>query len=237
MGRKRGDGAPRLSSGGAEEGKDSPSTGSGRTEVGEGDKDLCPFCGSSVAGEAGVRIVRGRGQSMQVRRTGKRHLFGKASKKLFLEWFAATGNVSFSAEKAGVARQTVSKHRLSDAEFAGEYERAIALCVPDLQARLQAWVLGRPKLDLDGDLVEADDSDFDPQLALQMLREFNRFSQAGPGQALKRGRVPRVATNAEVRAALVKGLKAFGIRVTRQEAAGDAVLRDASSTSTSRSSS
>lgn len=202
--------------------KDSPSTSSGRTEEGVVGTDLCPFCGKLVTGEAGVRIVRGRGRSMQVRRTGARKLFGDGRRKIFLEWFAATGNVSFSAEKAGVARQTVSKHRLADAEFAGEYERAIALCVPDLQARLQAWVMGRPKLDLDGELVEPDDSDFDPQLALQMLREFNRFSQAGPGQALKRGRAPRVATNAEVRAALVKGLKAFGVRVTKEEAAGDA---------------
>lgn len=183
-------------------------------------EDLCPFCGSSVPGEAGVRIVRGRGLSMQVRRTGARKLFGDGRKKIFLEWFAATGNVGFAAEKAGVARQTVSKHRLADAEFAGRYAEAIALGVPDLQARLQAWAMGRPKLDLNGDLAEPDDSDFDPQLALQILRELNRFDRAGPGQALKRGRAPRVATNAEVRAALVKGLKAFGVRVTEEEAAG-----------------
>ena len=69
---------------------------------------------------------------MQVRRTGGRKLFGKERRQTFLEWFAATGNLGFAAEQAGVTRQTVSKHRLNDAEFAGEYERAIALCVPDL---------------------------------------------------------------------------------------------------------
>ena len=201
--------------------------GSGAAEEGDGGRDLCPFCGSVVPEEAGARIVPGRGLTMQVRRTGGRKLFGKARKELFLEWFAATGNLSFSAEQVDICRQTVSKHRLSDAEFAAAYTQAIDLGVPDLQARLQAWLQGRPKLDLHGGLVEPDDSGFDPQLALQMLREFNRFAQAGPGQALKRGRAPRVATNAEVRAALVKALKAFGVRVTKEEAAGETVSQAA----------
>ena len=92
--------------GGGEAGLLPPAQGRGRND--ERSEDLCPFCGSEVPGEAGVRIVRGRGASMQVRRTGARKLFGDGRRKIFLEWFAATGNVSFAADKAGVARQTGS---------------------------------------------------------------------------------------------------------------------------------
>jgi hypothetical protein len=158
---------------------------------------------------------------VQVARVGGRKYFDRARKALFLEWFAATANVGFAAEQAGVCRQTVSKHRLSDPEFEAAYLRALGLAVPDLQARLLSYLNGRPKLDVQGQLAPPDDSEFDPQLALQVLREQQRIlERAAPGKALKPGRAPRVATNAEVRAALARALKAFGVRVSKEEAEG-----------------
>jgi hypothetical protein len=95
------------------------STSSGRTEEKAAQQqdagaceDLCPFCGSHVAGEVAIRIRGSRERLVQVGREGGRKLFGKGRKELFLQWFAMTGNVGIAAEKAGVARQTVSKHRL-----------------------------------------------------------------------------------------------------------------------------
>lgn len=183
--------------------------------------DLCPFCGSAVAGDTGVRIAANRGRALQATRAGGRKLFGKARKDVFLQWLALTASVSFAAEQAGVTRQTVSKHRLSDPEFEEKYRQAVELAVPDLQARLHAYLKGRPKLDLHGELEPPDDAAFDPQLALQILREQQRMmgeAARSAGSALKRGRMPRVATNAEVRAALVKRLVAFGIRVAEEDA-------------------
>jgi hypothetical protein len=196
--------------------KDGPSTGSGRGDEG----DMCPFCGSEMPEEVAARIRPNRERLLQVARSGRRKLFGKARKEVFLQWFGLTGNLGIAAEKAGVARQTVSKHRLSDPEFEAAYNRAIELGVPDLKARLLSFMNGRPKLDVVGELEAPDDADFDPQLAVQVLREQERMMNAGGsgvGRPRKTGRVPRVATNAEVTAALVKRLVAFGIRVATEE--------------------
>jgi hypothetical protein len=203
--------------------KDSPSTGSGRAERGIKRRDLCPFCGSPTPGDAAIRLGANRNRPLQVARTGGRKLFGRERKEAFLQWFAATGNLGFAAEQAGVCRQTVSKHRLSDPVFEAGYREAVMLCVPDLQARLHSHVQGKPKLDAAGGLAAPDEEDFDPQLALQILRELQRFHGAiaadggAPGRGLKKGRRPRTATNEEVRAALVKRLAVFGLRVAEEE--------------------
>lgn len=85
--------------------------------------------------------------------------------------------------------------------------------MPDLQARLLAYLQGRPKLNVIGELEPPDDDAFDPQLALQILRELNKIlADAKPGRPLKQGRAPRVATNEEVEAALLKAVKALGLR-------------------------
>lgn len=203
--------------------KESASAGSGRTSGGLGPRreaeaggDCCPFCGSATAGEVGIRIRASRERVLQVGRDGGRKLFGKARKEVFLQWFALTGNLGIAAEKAEVTRQTVSKHRLSDPEFEAAYAHAIELGVPDLKARLIHHLKGRPKLDVHGEIEDGEESGFDPQLAMQMLREQERIVAAGAGRggrALKPGRAPRVASDAEVLAALVKRLAAFGLRV------------------------
>ncbi len=165
-----------------------------------------------------MRIAAGKGVACQAVLMGGRKLFGKKRKEIFLQWFALTANVGFSAGQAGVCRQTVSKHRLSNPEFEAAYRQAVELAVPDLQARLHAYLKGRPKLDLHGELEPPDDEDFDPQLALQILREQQRMMErAGSGRALKAGRMPRVASNEEVKAALAKALKAFGDRVDGED--------------------
>ena len=196
-------------------------------------QDLCPFCGSPTRGETAIRLSSSRNRQLQVVRQEGRKLFGQERRELFLQWFAATGNLGFAAEQAGVCRQTVSKHRLADPAFEAAYAQAVMLCVPDLQARLHSYVLGRPKLDAAGGLAPPDEEAFDPQLAIQILRELQRYHAmiagggsagagsggGGTGRALKRGRRPRTATNAEVKAALVKRLVVFGIRVAEEEGA------------------
>jgi hypothetical protein len=158
-----------------------------------------------------------------VARTGGRKLFGRARKETFLQWFAMTGNVELAAEKAGVCRQTVAKHRLSDPEFEAAYSQAIQLGVPDLRARLLAYMSGRPKLNVVGELEPPDDRDFDPQLAIQILREQERMMNAGGsglGRPRKTGRAPRVASNAEVTAALTKALRVYRKRAEAKRAGG-----------------
>src|SRR3569623_1256795 len=52
--------------------------------------------------EGEMRVTPNKNRLDQVRRTGKRKLFDRARKEVFLEWFAGTCNVVLSAEKAGV---------------------------------------------------------------------------------------------------------------------------------------
>ena len=175
--------------------------------------------------EVAARIRPSRERMLQVGRNGRRKLFGKARKETFLQWFALTGNLGIAAEKAGVARQTISKHRLSDPEFEAAYSQAIELGVPDLKARLLEYLKGRPRLNVVGEIEAVDDDAFDPQLAIQVLREQERMMNAGGsgvGRPRKAGRAPRVATNDEVRKALVKRLVAFGIRVAKEEGGSEA---------------
>jgi hypothetical protein len=164
------------------------------------------------------RIVPGKNRKVQIARTGKRKLFDRARRKVFLEWFAATANVKMSAEKAGVSYKTVFKHRMKDADFAQDWNRALA----QGYARVEAKVLetrgpggGGGPIAIDGDLDAPELDEVDPQ-AVQLLREHRRglAEGKGAGQSRKQGRRPRVASNAEVRAALLKRLKAFGIRVS-----------------------
>jgi hypothetical protein len=157
-----------------------------------------------------MRIQANKGRRLQAARTNGRKLFGRERREIFLQWLAATANVSFAAAQAGVCRQTVSKHRLADPDFEYAYRQAIELAVPDLQARLHAHLKGQPKLDIHGELEPPDETGFDPQLALQMLREHQRMLRdMRPGHALKHGRPPEKATMEEACRVLAKRLKAF----------------------------
>jgi hypothetical protein len=50
--------------------------------------------------EKEARLQAGKHRDVQVARTGGRKLFGEERRGVFLEWFAATANVSLSAEQA-----------------------------------------------------------------------------------------------------------------------------------------
>ena len=180
----------------AGEGKGGPSTGSGQT--GEGDP-------------AEERLCPGRNRQIQVTRTGGRKLFDDERKAVFLEWFAATCNASWAAERAGVDYRTVWKHRMNDPVFAEGFDR----CEEQAVARLRAKRLEtkrRPlEFDSDGEADAPEMDDIDPILAGTLLREHG--GAAGGVRPRKVGRTPHVASNVEVRAALVKRLAAFGVRV------------------------
>ena len=73
---------------------------------------------------------------MQLARTGKRRLFRKEAKREFLEWFAATANLGWSARQAGFNYKTVLRHRMNDAAFAEAYDRALRQGYARLQGQL-----------------------------------------------------------------------------------------------------
>ncbi len=182
--------------------KERPSTGSGRTAGG---------------GPEG-RIQPNKHRSLQLTRS-KRKLFGRAAKKDFLEWFAATANLGWSARQAGFNYKTVLKHRMNDAAFAEAYDRALRQGYARLQGQLLETEIAdgaEAPIGIEGDRDVPEMQKMDPDRAILLLREHGRYlagKGAGAGEARKQGRRPRVATAEEVRVAMAKALAAFGKRV------------------------
>ena len=181
--------------------KGSPSTGSGRT------------------GMDGGRIQANKHRKLQMVQPGRRKLFGKLARKDFLEWFAATANLGWSARQAGFNYKTVLRHRMNDAAFAEAYDRALAQGFARLQGQLLETEIeeaAEAPIGIEGDRDVPEMQKVDPEFALRLLREHGRYlagPRAGAGEARKQGRRPRVSTNAEVKTALEKALKIFERRI------------------------
>lgn len=165
---------------------------------------------------------------MQARRAGARKLFDRARKETFLEWLAATCNVVLSAEKAGICDKTVYKHLLKDQAFVDGFVRAIQVGYLRLEARemQEAHRPHRARAELEspspskGDGYEvrilpdtAAEEHFDPQLAMQLLREHRRHLPGSPEKRPAQRTTARAATSEEVVKALTKRLKGFGLRM------------------------
>lgn len=160
------------------------------------------------------RVVRNKRVRAQYAPTSRK-LFKGTIKAAFLEWFAATANVSLSARKAGIHYRTVLRHRSEDADFAAEMEQALETGM----VRVRAWALelgeeaGSEEPDAPVDMKPVN---LTPDMALQLIREDERRKAAalkGTAFGPRPGRAPTVATSEEVRAALVKALRRYGDRL------------------------
>lgn len=165
------------------------------------------------AGDGEERVHANKNRIVQIARTGGRRLFDARARSVFLEWFAATCNVKLSAERAGINYKTAFKHRMNDADFADAWGRALEQGYARIEAKLLETRAAAAPIGIEGDLDAPELETIDPALGLQLLREHKR-GLPGSGLPAKQGRRPRVASNAEVRAALVKRLAAYGVRVT-----------------------
>lgn len=189
------------------------STGSGRTA---GDP---PPSRASV--DEDERICASKHRSLQITRAGERKLFGKKARKAFLGWFAATGNVVWSAEKIGFSDKTVWRHRMNDPRFAEAFDRALEQSVVRNKARMVERKVKAKPIEIDGGVGESELEDCDLEKAWPLIVEMERAKGRGGGggsgapigRPRNRGRVPRAASNAQVRKELEKRLRAFGRRM------------------------
>ena len=170
-------------------------------------------------GQAAGRVQASKHRVVQLTQPGKRKLFGKAARQDFLEWFAATANLGWSARQAGFNYKTVLKHRMNDPVFAEAYDRALEQGFARLLAQQLATEIeegAEAPIGIEGDRDAPAMQQQDPDRALLLLREHGRYlggRRAGAGEARKQGRRPRVATAEEVRVAVAKALAAFEKRV------------------------
>ncbi len=174
----------------------------------------CAPRNDETGGESG-RIVPNKHRALQVRRTGGRKLFDEAAKAVFLEWFAATCNGSWSAEMAGFNYKTVLRHRMNDERFAEAWDRAVRQGYARLEAkRLETKKRALP-IGIEGDFDAPDMDEMDPARMDAILRERGREI----GGVRKQGRRPRAASNSELFPSLVAQLAAFGARVAEEDRA------------------
>lgn len=175
--------------------------------------------GGSAVDDAGARIQAGKHRLVQVARLGGRKLFDAAAKAVFLEWFAATCNLAWAAERAGFNYKTVLRHRMTDAHFAEDWDRAVRQGYARLEAKRLETKRRDAPIGIEGDHDAPEMDDMDPARMDDILRERGR-QMAGVRKA---GRPPQVAaSNEEVRAALIRGLKALGVRVSGEAGEGEA---------------
>ena len=158
-----------------------------------------------------ARVQANKHRKVQVARTGGRKLFGKAARRVFLEWFAATCNIKWSAEMAGFNYKTVLRHRMNDSLFAADFDRAMAQGYARLEAKRLETRRREVPIGIEGDWDAPEMDEMEPERMDSILRERGR-QLASPESARRQGRRPRVASNAEVKAALAKRLKAFHAR-------------------------
>ncbi|HEX8215661.1 MAG TPA: hypothetical protein VF582_09370 [Allosphingosinicella sp.] len=159
------------------------------------------------------RVQANKHRELQVTRPGKRKYFDDAAKAVFLEWFAATCNLSMSAAQAGFNYKTVCKHLLTDPAFKAEVEAATRVAVIRLKAK-SLETKAPPVIGPEGEL-DAPDLEIGREEAARLARDLERTLQ--PGR--KHGRTPRVASNAEVEAALTRELARMAARRRPQDGA------------------
>lgn len=157
----------------------------------------------------------------------KKPRFTKDRKRRFLEWFAATCNVRFAARQVGVSQSTVYRNRMSDPDFAEAWGRALEQGYVRLETKLLEMQFEAVDHPLEFDPGFDPETDFpdqklvDPATAMALLRQHRGSTAKGRASG---SRPTRVASDEEVRLALARRLKAFGVRVTKEDMRGDEPL-------------
>ncbi len=168
--------------------------------------------------------AKGRRIQISSRRSGSP--FDAAKKQVFLKWFAATCNVRLSARQAQVDNTTVYRARMNDAAFAEAWDRALDQGYARLEAKLlemQFEAIEDEPIDFDPAFEPPDPKLISPDMAMQLLRHYQGSTTRGRrlADAAAETAGERLASDAEVRTALAKRLRAFGVRVTKEHFAPD----------------
>jgi hypothetical protein len=125
-------------------------------EAGHGDGEGAPKRGRKRgAGEdaGATRIGAGKHRHVQVVQDGTRKLFKGRVRQTFLEWFAATSNVTLAAKMAGVHHKTAFRHRMNDPDFAEAWDRALEQGYARIEAKLLEQKAKGEPIRIRGDLV------------------------------------------------------------------------------------
>jgi hypothetical protein len=166
----------------------------------------------------GARIIPNKNRELQVAPAPGRRLFDGEAKRVFLEWFAGTGNLCLAARKAGFHYRTVLRHRSEEEGFRADFDEALE----QSKVRLRAWAMeakddGRTEYDPDAHAP----AHLDSGQVLQLLRDDAQREAAALRAAAGGGRGGRpfkIVSMDEVRRQLVVRLRALGLKLSAEEA-------------------
>jgi hypothetical protein len=162
----------------------------------------------------------------------KKPRFDRDRKRRFLEWFAATCNVRLACRQVGISQATAYRNRMSDPDFAEAWGRALEQGYVRLETKLLEMQFEAVEEPLEFDPGFDPEADFpdqklvDPETAMALLRQHRANSSKGRASGMPGG---RLASDEEVRLALARRLKAFGVRVASEDLRGDDPPPDAGS--------
>jgi hypothetical protein len=162
----------------------------------------------------GARVIPNKNRVLQECETSRK-TFDAARRRVFLEWFAGTGNLSLSAREAGVSYKTALRHRAIDAGFRADFDEALE----QSKVRLRAWAMeakddGRTEYDPEAHAP----AHLDSAQVVQLLKDEAQRERARDAAAVS-GRRPSVASNEEVRAGLIRAMVALRLRLRGEASA------------------
>ena len=161
-------------------------------------------------------IVPGSNRGLHKRRR-RAGLFGKRRRETFLEHLAATCNVTASAAEAGVSVSTTYANRMRDADFAADWDAALA----QGYARLEAALLeranrGAERAQWRGDKIVAGPDAPDGLSFEQAMQLMSHARRAAAGLTARNRLMPKRVPIEQVAEKLIRKFRALGVDPDRR---------------------
>jgi hypothetical protein len=161
--------------------------------------------------EEEVRRILSGGRLRKRRKDG----WSRRDERVFFKHFRATCNVNASARAAGKSPTSAHDLRRRDPVFAAGWDEALRDSHVRLHGKLIVYAETRGKeaaLDEEGEPVEPSMADFDPDLAMRLLKYHQDSLEGG-----RRGRLQlQRASEEELTAAILHGLDALNRRLGKK---------------------
>jgi hypothetical protein len=145
--------------------------------------------------------------------------WGPRKQDAFLAELTQTGILRRACDAVRISRQAVDRRRHNDPHFDAACKAAIAAC----RARIPEFLAGAAAATFDPDALFDDGANPLPKVTVdQAIKMAQLWDLPGP-EAAAGSSADLLASDEEVREALVKGLEAFGVRLKQAEDAWEAL--------------
>jgi hypothetical protein len=145
------------------------------------------------------------------RASGER--WGPRKQEAFLAELAATGNLRRASKAVGISYEAVRQRRRRDPYLDAASKAAIAACV----ARIPEFLAGSAAATFDPDALPDDDTNPLPKVSIDQAIKMAQLWDLPAAEPASAAEQSPLASDEEMREALVKSLAAFGVRMREAE--------------------